>query len=72
ITHVAGEWDSKAATPLVFNAPGNLDLWADWVRASVYLTDFVRDLDWTICGEDEAVAVGYRCRKDPDDWTACP
>jgi membrane-associated phospholipid phosphatase len=39
-------------------------LWADWVRASVYLGDFLRDLDWTVSSSPESVTVGYRVR-DP-------
>ena len=25
-----------------------MELWADWVRASLYLTDFLKDLDWDV------------------------
>ncbi len=52
ITHAAGNDDDGAVATGVYNqlpfsSPGNLSLWAPWVRASLYLTDFTRRLDWT-------------------------
>jgi membrane-associated phospholipid phosphatase len=54
ITHVAGNWHTEGAKNLSFSSPDNLQLWADWVRASLYLTDYLTDLRWTVNdGPDE-------------------
>lgn len=74
ITHVAGDWDTKEAKQLIFSTPQNMDLWADWVRGSLYLTNFLRDLDWKVHGyhdsDEQWVTLGYRDRPaHPDPWS---
>nr|WP_249145432.1 phosphatase PAP2 family protein [Bradyrhizobium diazoefficiens] len=60
ITHVANA-PSAGRTPgeLTFSAPGNMALWADWVRASLYLSDYLGDLKWEACDEDRRVTLSY-------------
>jgi hypothetical protein len=48
ITHVAGGWYTGAAKELDFSSPNNMQLWADWVRGSLYLTDFLTGLGWNV------------------------
>jgi membrane-associated phospholipid phosphatase len=36
-----------------------MELWADWVRSSIYLTDFLRDLDWRVDRTPDVVSVNY-------------
>jgi membrane-associated phospholipid phosphatase len=60
ITHVANA-PSAGGTPgeLTFSVPGNMALWADWVRASLYLSDYLAELRWEICDEDRGVKLSY-------------
>jgi len=66
ITHVADGWRARHTEPLSFSSPQNAELWADWVRASLYITDFARDLDWNVCTADDngkqSITLGYRTR----------
>jgi hypothetical protein len=45
----------------------NLGRWFPWVRTSLYMTDFMRDLDWTAAHEPDAargeVVLSYRKRE---------
>jgi hypothetical protein len=62
ITHVAPDWDTKGAKELSFSCANNLHLWADWVRASLYLTDFLKDFAWSVKGthkKGEGMALTY-------------
>jgi hypothetical protein len=52
IAHAAGPDDDGADvrgaySELPFSEASNLALWAPWVRASLYLTDFLQHLKWT-------------------------
>jgi len=59
ITHVAQEPPLPTARPLGFSKPENMDFWADWVRASIYLSDFLKDLNWEVGRNPEAVTMQY-------------
>jgi len=61
ITHVANAAPPPNAAPaeLGFSSPVNLELWADWVRASVYMADFLRGLDWAVDAGAKSVALRY-------------
>ncbi|WP_244422108.1 phosphatase PAP2 family protein [Bradyrhizobium sp. ORS 285] len=60
ITHVAnGGAEPGHPQELRFSCAGNMGLWADWVRASLYLTDFMRHFDWSVGGHDKCVSLSY-------------
>jgi hypothetical protein len=48
ITHVAGDWKRRGAKELSFSSADNMALWADWVRGSLYLTDYLTDFGWNV------------------------
>jgi hypothetical protein len=52
IVHAAGQDDDGPVgtgvySQLPLSSPSNLALWAPWVRGSLYVSDFLRHLDWT-------------------------
>src|SRR4029079_2982527 len=59
VTHVASHRPSPTARELPFSAPENMRLWADWVRSSIYVTDFLRHFDWRINDRSESVTLSY-------------
>jgi membrane-associated phospholipid phosphatase len=59
ITHVANDPAWRAPRQLSFSSPESMGLWADWVRASVYLTDFFKGLDWEVNRQRETVSLSY-------------
>lgn len=75
ITHVAGGWHVDHSEPLSFSSARNAELWADWVRASLYITDFMRDLDWTVCSDagshEDSITLGYRTRSGSGENPWC-
>ncbi|MGJ5175264.1 phosphatase PAP2 family protein [Bradyrhizobium oligotrophicum] len=59
ITHVAGPHYEPTAKELGFSNPANMELWADWVRGSLYITDFLKELDWRVDEDQKKVCLSY-------------
>ncbi|MDD1531664.1 hypothetical protein C7U88_30995, partial [Bradyrhizobium sp. WBOS2] len=65
ITHVASRDPAGDIEELAFSSAGNMTLWADWVRASLYMTEFLRELDWR--QDDRTVTLSYGRRRHHGD-----
>jgi membrane-associated phospholipid phosphatase len=52
--HVVDERRESAPKPLTMSAQSNLEGWAGWVRASLYMTEFLRHLGWSTSGRTSA------------------
>ena len=56
IEHVTGDGPAPIPTQLPENSTANLARSADWVRGSLYLTDFIKDIGSTVVGEQVSLS----------------
>ncbi len=62
ISHVAIDPPGTPPPPakeMSFSSPGNLECWADWVRASLYLSDFMQSLEWRTDKRARSIMIGF-------------
>ncbi|WP_248307936.1 phosphatase PAP2 family protein [Bosea sp. AS-1] len=61
--HAAGKGPAETPASLKMSSPANLMGFEGWVRASLYLSEFLRQLDWRTDTRSGAEAVSFSWRK---------